>query len=77
VELRYQEGPSSDHYNAGNHDLCPISGRPWQMRAGGEYLQLAQRAAPDAKRCSAATVPVPAPTTTPPTAKPGQLELFV
>jgi len=44
VKLRYQEGPSADHYKAGNYDLGPISGRPWQMRARGEYLQLAQRA---------------------------------
>lgn len=77
VKLRYQEGPSSDHYNAGNHDLCPISGRPWQMRARGEYLQLAQRAARSAtQRRSKPTVRPAASLPLPPPALPAQMDLF-
>lgn len=74
VKLRYQEGPSADHYNAGNHDACPIKGTPWQMRADGEYLELVQRAVPAAKPRRAASAP--APVLTLPTPLPAQLDLF-
>lgn len=77
VKLRYQEGPPSDHYNAGNHDLCPISGRPWQMRARGEYLQLAQRADRSATQRRTKTTSRPtASLPLPPPALPAQMDLF-
>lgn len=46
VQLRHQEGLAASHYTAGHHDVCPIAGRPWQMRGRGEYLQLVLRAPP-------------------------------
>lgn len=42
VHLRHQEGPRSEHYDAGFYDLCPIRGRPWQMRGHGDFIQLAE-----------------------------------
>ncbi len=76
VKLRYQEGPSSDHYNAGNHDVCPISGRPWQMRARGEYLQLAQRAARSSTQRRTKAKPQRFALIPPPPASPAQMDLF-
>ncbi|MEG0181974.1 MAG: hypothetical protein RR704_00760 [Stenotrophomonas sp.] len=55
VQLRHQEGPTANHYTAGYHDVCPIAGRPWQMRGRGEYLQLVLRTPPTAPRRRAAT----------------------
>lgn len=60
VKLRYREGPAADHYDAGSYDLCPIKGRPWQMRGDGDYLQLASREArsrPRRRTTRAATPP--------------------
>lgn len=76
VKLRYQEGPSADHYNAGNYDLCPISGRPWQMRARGEYLQLAQRAARSATQRRTKAIPQRAALIPLLPAAPAQMDLF-
>lgn len=74
VQLRYREGPPAGHYDAGYHDVCPIKGRPWQMRGDGDYLQLVHRAPPAAKPRRAPAAPVSAPTPQP--ALPAQLDLF-
>lgn len=76
VRLRYQEGPPADHYTAGNHDVCPIAGRPWQMRAEGEYLQLAQRAAPRTRLRRAKAKKLPVASMPAPPALSAQMDLF-
>ncbi|WP_313171397.1 hypothetical protein [Stenotrophomonas sp.] len=75
VHLWYREGPAGDHYDAGSHDVCPIKGRPWQMRGDGDYLQLVSRAAPsDSKRRAVKVVTQPAPALQ--VDAPAQLSLF-
>ncbi|HEL4148026.1 TPA: hypothetical protein UM348_000722 [Stenotrophomonas maltophilia] len=74
VQLRYREGPPPTHYDAGYHDVCPIKGRPWQMRGDGDYLQLVRRA-PLAARPRRVAV-APAYVLAPPPAMPAQLDLF-
>lgn len=70
VQLRHREGPTAWHYDAGYYSVCPIKGRPWQMRGRGEYLQLVRRAAPVPKPLKAPPSPIPLP------ALRGQLDLF-
>ena len=75
VHLRYREGPARDHYDAGSHDVCPIKGRPWQMRGDGDYLQLVSRAAahvPKRRNTKAAILPAPVMLSD----GPAQLDLF-
>ncbi len=75
VHLRYREGPARDHYDAGSHDVCPIKGRPWQMRGDGDYLQLVSRTATPVPKRALAKPPVPATSSLLPDA-PAQLSLF-
>lgn len=74
VQLRYREGPPASHYDAGYHDVCPIKGRPWQMRGDGDYLQLVRRAPAAARPRRVAAAP--AYVLTPPPTLPAQLDLF-
>lgn len=75
VHLRYREGPARDHYDARLHDVCPIKGRPWQMRGDGDYLQLISRAAaPVPKRRNTKAAMLSAPVML--SDGPAQLDLF-